>query len=793
MNKFKIYFFLLVNLLVFTQIHANTIGTNFPYGASPNGNIGTNGNAGEWKNIFAPPESMLGSWAMQKAVTLDKKNFSSWLQKQNVDYAVGTAAVGGMLNFTGCNKQGQGLLGCNKLNGRCFAIKINDTLAKNRYMIFQSVNTAVGYANSFDVYMPGGGAGAAGSLLCQKFWQTKTVSWGNNIENSSSCNKYFNNYQDVNPMYQPAYIPLNKNTFINNNKTTEMLKNACEYSFSNGYFRNPQGNPNVGDINIIPIQCPISLTQITGIRLSPEIEKTLAGKTVPSLAEIQEPINLNTIKSNVSPTGEYGYNCNVNWQITGNTWKWVHYVSGNVNSCPIMTQMQDCQPPSSSQINNMKPANNFVVNYQAYIMAGMKKAVLSARCNRPSVYCANIANKGKKFCSWNTGETANGTNNCGSQAFCTCNENGSANCKLPGDTSAPQCAPIPQPKNQKCSQITFDTNLHVIQNGNGSKNIETNLSFSSSHPGCSVVNISAKIISSPINIIGANNIYLGSNSYTIQNIPSKQTVNNFNISGNINWSDGSSSLFRATQSIAINPVTPAPPKNKMCNKIIFNTNLTAVQNGKGSTSINTNLGIFSKHKGCTIYNSTANVNAHPLAISNSSIKIGNDSLSIVKLPQKSIMETLDINGNITWNDGSISTFKASKSLTIFPSIAPNPPQPKPSKSNPCDSNATLKPPTSGYCGYDKGYQWHSSDKWCNTNLENCQGNCTGLWYVCVNGIPHASQIPSGKPKACNKTPKPPIKGFCSWDHGASWQPSNSWCNDNKNNCINNCKGSWFNC
>jgi len=136
-----------------------TLSPNFPYGSPPTGNVCVS------TDYYATPETMLGSWAMIQATTMDTQGsvLPSFLSDTNTVYAVGTAALGDQLGIASCSG------GCNQLNGYCFALKFNGK-TPYPYMIFQSVNIGAN-PDTFDIYMAGGGSGAF-PAPCQTFWGT---------------------------------------------------------------------------------------------------------------------------------------------------------------------------------------------------------------------------------------------------------------------------------------------------------------------------------------------------------------------------------------------------------------------------------------------------------------------------------------------------------------------------------------------------------------------------------------------------------------------------------------------
>jgi hypothetical protein len=341
---------------------------NFPYGSPPKGNVCVSS-----PTYYATPETMLGSWAMIDAVHIDALGnaLPSFLNDTNVVYAVGTAALGDQLGIPNCSG------GCNQLNGYCFALKFNGK-TPYPYMIFQSVNIAA-TPNTFDIYMAGGGSGAFPNA-CKVFWGTgDNINWGENIENSS-CEVYFDHYSSIDSDYSVTY----KNV-PHTAKTT--LQNACAFASSPTSGFNTQNWPNV---SVVPVSCPESLTQISGVRLPGSIT-TIGNQTI---------LNLNTLTDNSFATST----------IT-----------------PVSTtQMQDCQTPSSGYCNNVSAS---VPNYQASISANLTNPLLSGP-SPDSTFCQeNPTVSG--YCSWNNGESSGGGSycnanstqciNCGnSSKWCTC-------------------------------------------------------------------------------------------------------------------------------------------------------------------------------------------------------------------------------------------------------------------------------------------------------------------------------------------------------------------------------------
>jgi hypothetical protein len=100
----------------------STRDPNFPYGSSPTGNVCVS------TDYYATPETMLGSWAMIQALTMDAQEsvLPGFLSGTNTVYAVGTAAIGDQLGIANCST------GCNELNGYCFALKFANKTVSGR-------------------------------------------------------------------------------------------------------------------------------------------------------------------------------------------------------------------------------------------------------------------------------------------------------------------------------------------------------------------------------------------------------------------------------------------------------------------------------------------------------------------------------------------------------------------------------------------------------------------------------------------------------------------------------------
>ena len=348
-----------------------TLGPDFPYGSAPQGNVCVS------SPYYATPETMLGSWAMIQAVENDSASgvLPNFLNTNNVVYAVGTAALGDQLGIPNCSG------GCNQLNGYCFAIKFNNK-PSYPYMIFQSVNIAAN-ANSFDIYMAGGGSGAFPDQ-CKQFWGTdNSVNWGANIENSPppACETYFNNFTTINSEYTVTY-----NNVTHPAKQT--LMDACQFASAGQTAFNTQ---NWSNLSVVPVTCPQSLNQITGVEIPSDIT-TVGNQKIYNLTSLTEQ---NFTQSTIT---------------TATT-----------------TQMQDCNTPSSGYCGNVSQS---VPNYQASISANLTNPLLTSPPPTNNYCQQNPSVTG--FCSWDKGQSS-GSNycnqsdpiciSCGNSAqWCTCSD-----------------------------------------------------------------------------------------------------------------------------------------------------------------------------------------------------------------------------------------------------------------------------------------------------------------------------------------------------------------------------------
>lgn len=313
-----------------TQVLQSTqLDPNFPYGSPPKGNVCL-GNSG----LFATPESMLGSWAMQQAVAMDSIGhvLPSFMTPTNVVYGVGTAAIGQKLGLASCDG------GCDALNGYCFAIKFNEKPSNYPYMIFQSTNIGAA-TNTFDIYMAGGGSGAF-PQFCAQFFGTQNdsnVDFSNHIEDpifqntASPCGKYFNDFSSINSTYLVNYQ--------GTHTAKSTLMQACIFASAPSKGGTSGFNTqNFQNISVIPVTCPRSLTQITGIELAASV-MTVGNQAIRPLS---------TLTDNDFNSGLSGI---------------------------TTTQMQDCKTPSSGFCS--KDISKFVPPYLASISASLTGPILT--------------------------------------------------------------------------------------------------------------------------------------------------------------------------------------------------------------------------------------------------------------------------------------------------------------------------------------------------------------------------------------------------------------------------------
>lgn len=369
-----------LSLLSFIPV-AQALDSSFPYGSAPEGDVCVS------TDYYATPETMLGSWAMQKAVSSDVSSqlISPLFTTSNTVYAVGTAAIGDKLGLSNCSG------GCDQINGFCFALKFN-TKTNYPYMIFQSVNIAAA-SNTFDIYLPGGGNGAF-TDQCKKFWGTSTIDWAKNIENTQpagSCTGYFGDYSDIKSTYSVTYDG-------STHTALDTLKNACTFSSSEVTGFNTQ---NFTNVTVVPITCPTSITQISGIRLASTVTKIGNYDLVDVTKVSEENFADSTIKDITT------------------------------------TQMQDCKTPSSGYCGK---GSTTVTNYQASISANMTTPILTGSSTPTTNYCSQNPSSTESFCSWNNGETK-GDDYCNyskeqcykcditlQQEWCTCDQ-GTVSCE----------------------------------------------------------------------------------------------------------------------------------------------------------------------------------------------------------------------------------------------------------------------------------------------------------------------------------------------------------------------------
>ncbi len=404
--------------------------SSFPYGEAPSEYVCSYAPTVQ-AGLFATPETMLGSWAMLAAVDkdIDEGHLPEFLTSANMVYGVGTAALGDLLGMSG-NCGG----GCDQLNGYCFALRFVDKQGPE-YMIFQSVNISAA-TNSIDVYMAGGGAGAY-PIGCNHFWEPEAVrsgkkplvDWSKNIENfagsggESPCEQYFAKFSDITTEYSVTY---GGETY----DAKETLIDACEFATQSGFNRQNFPESNKGsttEVEVVPVSCPRYLTQVTGLRLQPAIEKTIYGTETAVL-----PLESLTVD---------------------------HFSKGIVLKPPTSigtTQMQDCQIPSSGYCNKPKGLNSkfYIPFYQASILASPTGPAFRMPPVK-STYCEQHENP-PSFCTWDPanptpqgGEACNASESacasCGSGSrWCTC-DGGTATCKKSEATSGGKPAPPPVP------------------------------------------------------------------------------------------------------------------------------------------------------------------------------------------------------------------------------------------------------------------------------------------------------------------------------------------------------------
>ncbi len=351
---------------VSVNLQAMSNDTSFPFGTAPTSTTALNPYGASTMYSGAPdtycagyfttPESLLGSWAMKQAlemdIALDEQAFPKGFTVDNTVYAVGTAAVGSssIYNIDSCDG------GCSALNGQCFAIQFNEKSSDDyQYMIFQSVNVGAA-TDTFDIYLPGGGSGCFQPEYCQTFWGTGgAVDFSKSITETTTpgdCSEYFGDYSSINTSYSVTYPGSGCENDTCDGKTT--LKNACSFAQSSGF-----NAENFTDVTILPITCPIYLTQVTGVSLDDQTQLAVgqsAGgttKTVP-LSELGLDDSGNIINAGATTdTNPYALNISK----TGNSW--------------VTTQMQDCKTPDAGFSGHLSSDQVTSVAYQVAFSASL--------------------------------------------------------------------------------------------------------------------------------------------------------------------------------------------------------------------------------------------------------------------------------------------------------------------------------------------------------------------------------------------------------------------------------------
>ncbi len=357
-------------------IQTTSLDSAFPYGSAPKGDVCVT------SDYYATPETMLGSWAMIDAVAMDSAGhvLPSFLTPENVVYAVGTAAIGNELGLANCST------GCNDLNGYCFALQFNDK-STYPYMIFQSVNIGAN-PSSFDIYLAGGGSGAFPES-CAQFWGTdNSVNWAAHIEDSS-CEAYFNNYATIHSQYAATYASTT-------HPAKQTLIDACQFASSSKTGFNTQ---NFQHVTVVPVTCPASLTQITGVAIPNDIT-VIGNQTI-------QPLSTLTINS---------------------------FTQSSIKNLTT-TQMQDCKTPSSGYCGNVPSS---VTNYEASISANLMQPLLTGAAPSNN-FCQGNPSFSGGFCTWDKGKSQAGGSYCNASSsnclscgnypeWCVCNSGNLVGC-----------------------------------------------------------------------------------------------------------------------------------------------------------------------------------------------------------------------------------------------------------------------------------------------------------------------------------------------------------------------------
>ena len=236
--------------------------------------------------------------------------------------------------------------------------------------------------------MAGGGSGAFPDQ-CKAFWGTsESVNWSNNILNSS-CSAYFGDYSSITTTYSVTY---NGETHT----AKDTLEKACNFA-SPGEGNSGFNTQNWYNVSVVPVTCPQTLTQITGLAISPSVTK-VGNQTIHALSSLTDDDFNQTSISDITTT-----------------------------------QMQDCKTPSSGYCNNILSPT--VTNYESSISASTTAPLLSGSSSESS-YCKSHPDA--QYCSWNNGESS-GSDYCnqsqsqcyacgGGPKWCSCSRDTLSNC-----------------------------------------------------------------------------------------------------------------------------------------------------------------------------------------------------------------------------------------------------------------------------------------------------------------------------------------------------------------------------
>lgn len=233
-----------------------------PYGAAPSGDVCVTGATlnPEPNVCWAPGQMMLGAPTLRTALEKDQK-INPKLNGP-VTYAVGSSGVAP--NVSG---------GGHEANGYCYHLQVVKSTScpsckppSIANIIMQSINTGLP-ENSFDLYVPNGGAGAFPGD-CGWIWGGESsIGWKGHLENSVACRNQdaVGDTAKAKAYCQGLFGKLSPQIA----GWKDIILSACEYSLTTNL-----GCANWG-ARWAQVQCPVNLTYVTGLMLASNPGKTI--------------------------------------------------------------------------------------------------------------------------------------------------------------------------------------------------------------------------------------------------------------------------------------------------------------------------------------------------------------------------------------------------------------------------------------------------------------------------------------------------------------------------------------